>query len=37
MNLEKLKLHRDLVYLVGYLLTSAHGLYDVPSEWPSRR
>lgn len=29
MNTEKLR--GDLVYLVGYLLTSAHGLYDEPA------
>lgn len=29
MNTEKLR--RDLVHLVGYLLTSAHGLYDEPA------
>jgi hypothetical protein len=31
MNSEKLNLRRDLVYFVGYLLTSAHGLYDEPA------
>jgi hypothetical protein len=29
MNAEKLR--GDLVHLVGYLLTSAHGLYDEPA------
>jgi hypothetical protein len=27
------ELHEDLVNLVGYLLTSAHGLYDEPAEY----
>ena len=29
MNTEKLR--QDLAHLVGYLLTSAHGLYDEPA------
>lgn len=31
MNAEKLR--EDLVYLVGYLLTSAYGLYDEPAHY----
>jgi hypothetical protein len=27
------ELHEDLVNLVGYLLTSAHGLYDEPADY----